>query len=230
MSVLSWGKPKIAFGILGAGGAAPSLWKEMPAIVENSAKLNTEPGSKTEATEEGGGTVDVRYNKSKYAFELELFVKKGDKKPIEDEDGVVLENYALRLIPEDEEAEGFIIDKSNVSCVETWSSADGKRWKYTFDALKPNVGKILKPYLATLEVAPRTLAFAAAADTTGKPIVVTTDGTVTASSDQTWLTTSVSGKTVTAKVTANTGAARSALVTVTMDGKYAKIPVTQEGV
>lgn len=151
MSVLSWGKPTVEFGKLGANDAPPTEWTAMPVIVENSTNLNTEQGEKKEATGEGGDLVDVRYSKSKYTLELELFVKKGDTKPIEDEDGIILDNYAVRLTPEDETNEGFVMDKTSVACIETWTSADGKKWKYTFNGLKPKTGKILKPYKKTAE-------------------------------------------------------------------------------
>lgn len=150
MSVLSWGKPTIEVCKLVDGGLPNSPeWKAMPEIVSDTTKLNTEQGEKKEAVAEGGEIVDVRYSKSKYSLEFELFVKKGDSKPIEDEDGVILENYTVRLTPEDESCEGFIMDNTSVSCVETWTSADGKRWKYTFSGLKPKTGNILKPYTKT---------------------------------------------------------------------------------
>jgi len=150
MSVLAWGKPKkLEAGKLGVSDAAPTDWIEFPEIVKDTAKLTTEQGSKTEAIAEGGGIVDVRVEKNKYSFECELFVKTGDEKPIEDEDGIVLDSYAVRLTPEDPKNEGFIMDKTSVSCVETWTSADGKRWKYTFSGLIPKTGKILKAYFAT---------------------------------------------------------------------------------
>jgi len=147
MSVLSWGKPKVEFGALTSNGAAPTTWKVMPEIVQGTAKLTTEKGNKTEAVEEGGGIVDIYTGKNKYTFELEVFAKKSDTaKPIDDEDGVIIDNFAIRLTPEDPTNDGFIMDKTNVSFEETWSSADGKRWKYTFTGLKPATGKILKPY------------------------------------------------------------------------------------
>lgn len=129
-------------------GAVPAnpTWAEFPEIVEKTAQLTTEKGTAQEATEEGGAVVDVRYNKNKYKFECELFVKKGDSKPIEDTDGVVAENYCLRLTPEDDTLEGFILENTSVSVEETWSSENGKRWKYTFQGLKPKTGNILKPY------------------------------------------------------------------------------------
>lgn len=146
MSTLAWGKPKIEFAKTTADGVAPTTWTAMPDIVTDTTKLNSEQGEKKEAIAEGGDIVDVRYSKSKYSLEFELFVKKGDEKPIEDEDGIITDSYAVRLTPEDPACQGFIIDKASVAVLETWSSADGARWKYTFSGLKPKTGKIMKPY------------------------------------------------------------------------------------
>lgn len=144
--VLGWGKPTVEFtkSTLGVPG---DEWTSMPEIVENTATLETTEGELIEATQEGGAVVDSRRKASKYKFSVELFVKKGDSKPIADTDGVVKENYAVRVTPEDPECEGFIFDNSNVSVVETWTAADGKRWKYTFDAIKPAEGALNKPYI-----------------------------------------------------------------------------------
>lgn len=149
MSVLSWGKPKIEFGLLGDGDTLPTVWKEMPEIVEDTSKLIPTKGEKREATGEGGEVIDIRHKRNKYLFECEVFVKKGDVKPIADNDGIVTGKYAVRLTPEDDTLEGFIMEKTTVSAEETWSSADGKRWKYSFDGLKPSSGNILKPYTKT---------------------------------------------------------------------------------
>lgn len=146
MSVLSWGKPKVEFTKSVNDEVPTPTWTAFPEIKEDTAKLTTTEGTKKEATEEGGDVVDTRKGKNKYSFELEIFVKKGDKKPIDDEDGVILDNYAVRLTPEDEECEGFLIENATVSVTESWSSADGKLWKYTFDAKKSKTGKTLEPY------------------------------------------------------------------------------------
>lgn len=152
MSVLSWGGPTIEFTQSNNGAPdSNAVWKKMPDIKQGTAQLTTEAGEKTEALNEFGEVVDTRTAKSKYTLEFQVFVKKGDKKPIEDADGVVLANYAVRLTPEDATNEGFIMDNCSVSCEETWSSADGKLWKYTFNGLKPKEGKILKPYVAEEE-------------------------------------------------------------------------------
>ena len=47
MAQLSWGKPKIEFGKLGADGAAPTKWDKLEYDpVENSTKLTTSKGEK----------------------------------------------------------------------------------------------------------------------------------------------------------------------------------------
>lgn len=148
MSVLGWGKPTIEY-VKSENGTPGSEWSEFPEIVENTTQLETTEGQLIEAPEEGGDIVDSRRAKNKYKLSFELYVKKGDTKPIEDEDGVIVDNYAVRVTPEDPQCEGFVIDKANVSIVETFTSADGKRWRYTFDAIKPASGKVLKPYTKT---------------------------------------------------------------------------------
>lgn len=147
MAILSWGKPKVEVTpSIGGEPGTGAVWDAFPEIKENTAKLTPTKGTKTEATQEGGETVDVRYAKNKFAFECEVFVKKGDTRPISDDDGLVVGDYALRLTPEDDETEGFRIDCATVSVEESWSSADGKMLKYTFDVKKPKTGKMVKPY------------------------------------------------------------------------------------
>jgi len=147
MSILSWGKPKVEV-VAHVAGVIPAVpvWIVFPVIVEKTATLATEKGAKSEALGEGGEVIDTRYQKNKYSFSAELFVKKGDSKPIPDSDGLITTNYAVRLTPEDETLEGWIMEAAAVSVEETWSSEAGKKWKYTFDGVKPATGNILKPY------------------------------------------------------------------------------------
>ena len=138
MAQLSWGKPKIEFGKLGADGAAPTKWDKLEYDpVENSTKLTTSKGEKKEAKVEGGENEAVKYSRNTYAFEFEIRAGKGRSKPIEDEDGVVKEEYAVRLTPEDSSVEGILIDRATVSVEDT------------FDALKPATGNQVKPYTAS---------------------------------------------------------------------------------
>lgn len=147
MSILSWGKPKVEVVVSNAGAVpATPVWIELKEIVEKSAQLTTEKGSKQEAPIEGGEILDVRYNKNKYKFECEIYVASGQSKPVTDADGIILDKYCLRLTPEDDSLEGFQMENTTVTVEETWSSEIGKKWKYTFEGLKPATGNVLKPY------------------------------------------------------------------------------------
>lgn len=148
MSSLSWGKPEIEFGKCGADGAAPTTWEKLAFTpVENSTKLTPSKGTKKEAKIEGGELEAVKYGRNSYAFEFEVRAAKGRVKPIVDSDGVILDEYAVRLTPEDTTCEGILIDRSCVSVEETFDTEKGKMWKYTFDVLKPATGNLVKPYL-----------------------------------------------------------------------------------
>ena len=152
MAQLSWGKPSIEFGKCGTDGAAPTTWKKLAYDpVENSTKLTPTKGEKKEAKVEGGENEAVKYAKNTFVSEFEVRAAKGRTKPIEDADGVVDGEYAIRLTPEDTTVEGILIDKATVSVEETFDTAEGKKWKYTFDVLKPATGNQVKPYTAPVQ-------------------------------------------------------------------------------
>lgn len=145
---VSWGKPTIEI-VKYENGAMPEspVWKELPTPVENTTKLTTEKGDKKEAKIEGGEVIDVKVNKNKYTLELELYVTRNFTPPIPDVDGVIADNYAVRVTPEDPTLEGVLIDKAAVSVEKTWDSEIGGKLKYTFEALKPATGAMAKPYI-----------------------------------------------------------------------------------
>jgi hypothetical protein len=144
MAVLSWGKPTVEFK---KTSDTSGTWTTFGEIVEDSSALEVTEGELIQATEEGGGVVDARRKRNQYKFSLDLFVKKGDERPIADDDGVIADNYAVRLTPEDDECEGFLLDKTNVTVSESWTAANGKRLRYTFDGIKPDdKSAICKPY------------------------------------------------------------------------------------
>lgn len=149
MAKMKWGKPKVEFCKL-EDGALPlePQWKEIKPIKEGTTNLNVEEGEKVEAKEEGGALVDMRISKNKYSLELEMYQLKGGEKPIEDNDGVILDNYAVRLTPEDATNKGFMMPCCQVSVIDTFTSADGATWKYTFTGLQPeDGGKIFQEYI-----------------------------------------------------------------------------------
>lgn len=148
MAVLSWGKPLIEYGT-SAAGAQATTFSAFDTPKEDTTQLTTTKGDKVEAKEEGGRVVDTRIKASTFQLVFDLFVKKGFIRPISDVDGVVAGDYSVRLTPEDDETEGFVMDSCTVSVEETFNTADGKIIRYTFDGKKPATGAILKPYTKT---------------------------------------------------------------------------------
>ena len=146
MSVLTWGEPKVEISKLVSG--SPVTWTELEEIQQNSAQLTTEEGDTTDALDEGGDIVDSRRGKNRYTFTFALFRKRGDTKPIVDEDGVITDEYAIRLTPEDATLTGWKMLRCKVSVAESWTSADGSLWTYTFRGLKPTSGNTLTDYTA----------------------------------------------------------------------------------
>ena len=135
MAVIGWGKPRIFYKSLSEGGK----WQEFATPAEGTTSLATTKGDKTEAKVEGGANEDVKYNKNTYALTFNLRAAKGRKRPVEDVDGIITENYAIVLQPEDPNVPGFAMEKTTASVEDTYSAADGGAWAYTFDALIPEV-------------------------------------------------------------------------------------------
>ena len=106
-------------------GEIPSsspTWIEIDNPVQDSTQLETTEGDVTEANGEGGELVDAYVKASTYQLTFQLFAKRGSEKPI------------------------FMLPRCRVSVVDTFSSADGERWQYTFRALKPNTGAMKQEY------------------------------------------------------------------------------------
>lgn len=150
MANLGWGKCLIeTTPSVDGAPAADAVWQELDTPKEDSTKVTPTAGTEKTATEEGGGLVDVRYGKNTYVLEFELFVKKGGRRPFEDNDGLISGEHAFRITPEDDSCEGSLIDRSVVRCEETFSTSEGKILKYVAKCLKPKTGKVVKPYIKT---------------------------------------------------------------------------------
>lgn len=147
MAILSWGECKIQHST-STNGKPGTQWDDWAVPKKDTTKITPTTGTKKEAFDEGDNLVDVMYGKTKYTLEFELFVKKGEQRPIEDNDGVIDGEHAFRVIPQDPTCEGSQIDCARGTVAESYSTADGKMLKYTFDCLKPAEGKIVKPYTA----------------------------------------------------------------------------------
>lgn len=148
MSVLAWGKPTIEHAsCTGGEPGAAAKWEQIPTPKKDTTKLTPTAGTETVAEEEGGEVVDSRTGKNSYQFEFDLFVKKGEERPFDDDDGVITGEHAFRLTPEDEECEGILIDRCSLRVEESYTTADGKLLHYVAKCLKPKAGKTVKPYV-----------------------------------------------------------------------------------
>ncbi|MDR0659094.1 MAG: BACON domain-containing protein [Mediterranea sp.] len=231
-SKLKWGKMTVEIAPVTAG--VIGVYAPVYTPVQGSFTLTVEEGNKLEAFIEGGERIDVRKDANKYSFEFQVHIGEGLTKPIADVDGIIAGEYAIRVTPENSTLEGFLMERAAVSVTESFTSEEGHRASYTFEALKPATGAMLKPYVAQiLVVTPTQLAFSSAADNAGQTITATSTGNLTyagKSDDAEWLTVTRSGKVATVKVVANTNSeSRIAYVTLTADGKSATVPVTQAG-
>lgn len=134
MAILSWGKPTIKVKKL---GDESSTAVEFKTPVEDSTQLTTSKGDKTEAKVEGGGIEAVKYKRNTYALEFTIRLAKGEKKPIDDLDGVISGEYSLELTPEEAGAVGITMERCILSVEDAYTSADGITLKYTADAMIP---------------------------------------------------------------------------------------------
>jgi hypothetical protein len=145
MAKLMWGKPTIEIAPIADDGTVGS-YTAIDTPQQNSTQLNTDEGEEAIAREEGGAIVDSKRDASSYSLVFALFNKKGSTKPIADVDGVVIQNYAVRWWGEDPAVGGYQMLMCSVSCAESYTTADGALWTYTFRGLKPSAGAILQKY------------------------------------------------------------------------------------
>lgn len=228
MAIIGWGKYKAEFSKLDSAGAVSS-WTEFGVIKEGTGLLTSEEGTKLEAPGEGGEMVAVKYQKATPVWNHTLYIKKGDVAPINDNDGQVEGEYAFRITPEDPTVEGVYMPRCSVYITYAFGSAMGKEANYRFTGLKPTTGNMLQSYWAAIAASPTSLSFTDEADAVGKVITILSGGgAASVTSSEAWATATVSGTSVTVKVSANVGIARTAFVTITRDGVSAVVNISQE--
>lgn len=150
MAILSWGKGLLETTPSTNGApAADAKWTPIDTPKDGTLKLTPTAGTELTANEEGGDVVDSRPGKVTYQLEFDLFSKKGVDRPFDDNDGLISGEHAWRYTPEDEQTEGFLIDRSSVHVEESYAVADGKLLHYVAKVLKPKTGKAVKPYVKT---------------------------------------------------------------------------------
>jgi len=147
MAILSWGKCTIEYAA-STNGAVSGSWTEIDTPKEDTTKLTTTEGTAVEAKEEGGDVVDARYSRNSYQLEFDLFVKKNEDAPFEDEDGVVEGNFGWRVTPEDKACHGLLIENSTLHVTISYATAEGILLHHVIKCLKPAEGNTVKDYVA----------------------------------------------------------------------------------
>ena len=136
---LSWGKCTLFIKKYG-----DTKWKRLVTPVEDSTNLTPTQGDKMEAKIEGGTNEAVKYKSNTYQLTYNIRKAQGRKQPIANKDGVVKDEYAVMLQPEDDTTDGFYIERTSVNVQDTFTTADGAIWQLTHDALEPTKGNTVK--------------------------------------------------------------------------------------
>ena len=97
-----------------------------------------------EGTIEGGEVEVAKRKKSKYELDYNIRKLQGRKPPMKSVDGVVNHEYAVLLMPEDNSADGFYIERTSVNIDPNFTCAEGTAWNVVHDALKPDNGNTVK--------------------------------------------------------------------------------------
>lgn len=252
MSLITLGLTQIKVGEVMPDGTMPVTLNKIGKTYKDTAKIAQDAADVTEHFEEGKAAPEVRKKQRKIP-KLTFSIMDADVQALIDYIGgtnvgtvdspkwgfdgsEIVANKAILL--ESEQGLNFEIPNADIEAViNADMSAKGIFLiDFTVTPMAVTSGKAIRAYptLAALVVAPTSLSFTSAADTTGKTITATSTGNVTyaaAPSGEEWLTVTRAAKVVTVKVTANTNSeARTANVTIVADGKTAVVPVTQAGV
>ena len=218
--VLSWGEGKVKFGV--STGSETSAYTDFPDIVVNSLGLTTTPGTATEARKIGGKLVARRTSARTRVLTFDIFYAAGTTLPDISES----QNYSVQFVPEKLQAPGFKMPYCSVEINEKWTEENGSMIGYTFTELEPDSGNGFEWVAGAVGLSTDTLSFIAAGES--KTVTVSTPGSVSASSADSWLTVSVTGSTITATASSNSSTARATTITVTQGSNTATINVTQE--
>lgn len=240
--IMAWSECTIEIGKTGENDAMASSLTDIGVIKDKSSTLEPSDGDTLEAKATGGKTVAKEQLEGGFLLKtrviepddelltmLGIGAVSGDDFNVKTH--VVDGDWSVRLTPKNVGAVGIKAPKTNISYKPGWSEEEGNYADIEFEILKGATDVWYSRFKKKnkLTVAPTSLNFTNAVDSTSKTITATATGTVTAKSSASWCTVSVSSKTVTAKVTANSGDERTAEITISADGKETIVPVVQAG-
>lgn len=241
--IMAWSECSVEIGRTPDDGTMATVLTSIGTIKDKSSSLEPSDGDKLEAKASGGKTVAKEQLEGGYMLKTrviepddELLSKLGLGAASTEGDfnvrtHVVDGDWSVKVTPKNIGAKGVKAPLTNISYKPGWSEEEGNYADLEIEILKGETDIWYTRFAkkAKLAVTPTSLDFAKAADAVGKTITATTTGEVTAVSSESWCTVSAAEKVVTAKVTANSGIARTANITITADGKGTVLTVTQAG-
>ncbi len=132
---VSWGVPTIEVRKVGE-----TEWLKFATPVEGTSTLECEQGDKLEALIEGGTAEAVKYKANKYTFTFDVRQVPERTDPIEDVDGVVEEEWQVRVTPEIAKAHHMFIQRASVNVQLKYTAEEGLTKTFEFSSLKPDTG------------------------------------------------------------------------------------------
>lgn len=223
-----YGPPKIEHKSSVNGAPVSGDWTELPSPKDGTATLDTPEGTENELKNEKGKVVDSYTEPGVSTLTFELIKESGKAFPFPVVDGDVAGEYAFRVSnSNDSTAPAFQLDRCKLTGRILWQKGEALRMAYKAKVLEPASGEDVK--VLGVDLDKNILSFDATADSTGKTVTAHGNGTITATSDQTWCTVAVNNGVVTVTVAANTGTARSANVTVSDGTGYSSVVAVNQG-
>lgn len=245
--IMSWSKCKIDLAPMpeDESMAEDSAMFNVGIIRSNTTNLSTEEGDALQAIETGGAV--VAEEKQEGTFELsteiieptdDLYVNLGighmSGEDLLVDTHIVPGNFSLKLTPKNLGAKGIKIPKCSISVAPAFGDDTGHALTITASILQGEAGYWYSKFLYRGDLVLNKYKVSLAnSDTSSSPtetITVTTDeDTITAMSNASWCVVNVEDKTVKIGAKTNSGAERTASVTVTAGSMKALITVTQAG-
>ena len=138
---VSAGKNKIEVLKLQPNGDMPSpaVWTELPTPKEGTTELTMVEGEKVEFKVEGGAAEDVIYKQGSASMPFVIRELKDRPIPaiVDDTNGRIDGEFALRVWPEDPTAKGIRMDRVRLTKLSSYNTTDGIDHTFKADALVP---------------------------------------------------------------------------------------------
>ena len=139
MKTIGWGKPGIYIR-----KTTEQYFTKVPNPAENTTQLETTKGDRMEAKDEGGELAAVKHKKSTYVLRYGIRDAAETQQPIAHVDGIVEDEYAVVVVPENAKAPGIYIEFSEVSVDDSFASEEGGIITYEHAVLAATSGKSVK--------------------------------------------------------------------------------------